>query len=303
MLFIGMTFMGYDEFSVPCAPIESIEIDEIILNNGMFKRFYVTKDIDSELNESFPDDFDYNTILYAKYDNSSSNAGNIDWSLENISHLLIKRKEKGKHDWTTIAVKEITDKKQISLTGVDYTNAAKTTYEYAVLPSFYGIEGGYDSTEIYSNFNEVFVISQNGGIHTDITNGFLNTTNNSPSSNLVLLNNEYPVIIKNSIANYQTGSFTGSFFPFENCDLDMSEKAITDLQEYVISFLSDGTIKLIKCFDGRIFLVNIDPEINNNANGFYKNREITFTFTCVGNPKSTKDLYNSGLSNVSEEWW
>lgn len=304
MLFLG-TFMGCDEFSVPCTPVERIEINEVTISNGRFERFYVTKNIETELDKLFPEDYDYDTILYAKYNKESSNAGNVDWELNNISHLLVKRKEKGTFQWTTIAVKEITDINQIELTGVDYTNAAKTTYEYAVLPSFYGIEGGYDTTEIYSDFDEVFIVSSEGVIHTNITDGYLNTTNNAPSSSLVLLNETFPTIIRNTIANYRTGTFTGSFFEFnkEECTYDMSDKSIIDTQNYIMNFLSDDTLKLIKSFDGRIFLVNIDSQITDNANNHYKNRQINFSFTCIGNPTSSEDLYNSGLSDVSEEWW
>lgn len=304
MLGLG-TLLGCDEFAIPCTPTSTKDIKEVHIKNGKYEKFYVTKEIDGELDNSFPDDYGFNTILYAQFDKNSSNAGNVDWELNNVSHILIKKKEKGTFNWTTIAVQEVTDIHNIEVFGVDYTCAAKTTYAFAVVPSFYGIEGNYDIEEIDSDFDEFFFISKDGLVHTSLSDGFLNTTNNTPSSTLITINDRFPTKVRNTCANYKTGSFTGSFFYFDEelCDYDLSDRAITNMQNEVISFLSDGNPKLIKHFDGRVLLVSIDDSISNNANGHYKNRQISFNFTEMGDANSSEDLYMAGLSDVTEEWW
>lgn len=304
MLFLG-TFMGGDEFTIPCTPTNCSNITETDLTNGKFEKLYVTKIINDEPSNAFPVDWDFDTIMYARYDAGSSNAGNVNWTLNNISHILIKRREVGTFNWTTIAVKEAANKEDFNIVGADYTNAAKTEYEYAIVPSFYGIEGNYDTAKIYSDFDEICIIGKNGILHTMFGNGYLDMTNHAPSSYITTIHGKYPTVVSNSQANYKTGSFSGNFIKFDDkkCDYDTDDKTVTNLQNSVINLLSDGTPKLIKHYDGRNVLVNIDPEISNSADGHYKNRVISFTFTEIGNAASIEALYYSGLSDVAEEWW
>ncbi len=44
-----------------------------------------------------------------------------------------------------------------------------------------------------------------------------------------------------------------------------------------------------------------DP--TDTANGTYNNRDISFEWTEIGNYESERDLYNTNLSDVEEEWW
>lgn len=304
MLFLG-TFMGCDEYCIPCAPTSCPDITRVELGNGKYEKLYATKTTEDNPSPDFPEDWDFNTLMYARYDMSSSNAGNVNWTLDNISHVLVKRRETGTFNWMTIKVQEVSGRDDFKIAGTDHTNAAKTEYEYAVVPSFYGMEGNYDTAKIYSDFNAIYIIGANGIAHTQFGDGYLDMTNNAPSAYITTLHGRYPTVVRNSQANYKTGSFSGSFFEFDDAagDYITEDKSITKLQNSVITLLSDGTPKLIKHFDGRNILANIDSEISNNADGNYKNRVISFTFTETGNADSAEDLYYSGLSDITEEWW
>lgn len=303
MLFLG-TFLGGDEMSIPCTPTECSDITSIRLEKGKFDNLYVTRNITDEISPVFPDEWDFDTILYARFD-GNANAGNVDWGTDTVSHILIKRREKNHFLWQVLNVKEIHKKEDFDLKGTDYTNAACTAYEYAVVPSFHGIEGNYDSIPVYSDFEDIFFVSQNGVIHTCITDGYCDMTRNTPSSTVVTINGKYPTRIRNTSANYSTGSFSGSFLSFSNLDKDYitSNKIRTGYQKRVIDFLSDGVPKLLKHFDSRMALISIDDSVSNNADGHYQNRDISFSFTEIGDAGSGKDLYENGLSDVTEEWW
>lgn len=303
MLFLG-TFLGGDEMSIPCAPTDCSDITTIQLENGKYDNLYVTRNVSDDISPDFPEDWDFDTILYARFD-GNANAGNVDWGLDTVSHILIKRREKNNFEWKVLKVKEISKREDFDLKGTDYTNAADTVYEYAVVPSFHGIEGNYDFTSVFSDFEDIFFVSKNGVIHTCITDGYCDMVRNIPSSTIVTINGRYPDRIKNTKANYYTGSFSGSFLSFSNLAKDYitSDKPRTDYQRHVIDFLSDGTAKLLKHFDSRTALIGIDESISNNANGHYQNRDISFNFTEVGDAGSIKDLYENDLSDVTEEWW
>ena len=94
--------------------------------------------------------------------------------------------------------------------------------EYAIVPVLYGAEGNYAVSSITPKFSKMFIIEGDIVWGTEITDGFCDTTRNIPSSTVELLNNKYPIFVRNTIANYDTGSCTGSFVPFvdENtCEL------------------------------------------------------------------------------------
>lgn len=304
MLFLN-SLIGLDEFCIPSSPVSVEEIVETGIMNGMYERLFAATDTKTELNNCFDEDYNFNTILYARFDKNTTNAGNVDWDMSKISHLLIKRRELHSFDWMTVAVKEIADSKDPTLIGTDYTNSAKTNYEYAIVPFFYGIEGGYDTSEIYSDFNDIFIMDKNEMVHTEFSDNYLDIINHAPSSSVITLNNKYPAIIRNTCANYNTGTFRGNFIAYDEAtqDYDTSDKCVTETQRSVIRFLSNGKPKLIKHFDGRTLLVSVDTEISNNADGHYKNRELSFNFTEIGDVLSCRDLYMSGLSDVTEEWW
>ena len=304
MFFLG-GFTGCDAFSLPCSPVCRADITEVRLQNGRYDTLFASKKTDNALTPAIPDDWDFDTIMYAKFNKNSLNAGNVNWTLNNISHILIKRREINTFHWTTIAVKEILKKTDFKISGTDYTTAAKTEYEYAVVPFYYGVEGDYDTTRIYSDFNEIFILGKNGTIHTPLGSGYLDVTNNAPSSYITTIHGRYPTVIRNSRTNYKTGSFSGNFIKYDGRRLQYSvdDRSITNMQNDVIRFLSDGIPKLIKHFDGRTILANIDSDIANNAEGHYKNRVISFNFTEIGDYTSAQDLYSAGLSDVSEEWW
>lgn len=303
MLFLG-TFMGGDVMSIPCAPTECADINSVKIENGKYDNLYITKNVIDTFSPIFPDGWDFDTILYAKFDDSA-NAGNVDWGLETVSHILVKRREKNSFNWRVLEVRQITKKEDFNFQGIDYTNAAKTEYEYAVVPSFHGIEGNYDSIIVYSDFDDIFLVSQNGVIHTCLTDGYCDVTKNKISITDVTLYDKYPYKINSIKANYITGTFTGSFVSYSSLlnDYVIEDKQRIKYQNDVMSFLSDNTPKLYKHFDSSIYLVSIDDAIQNNANGHYQNKDITFNFTEIGDVDSAKDLYVNGISNVTEEWW
>ncbi len=74
-------------------------------------------------------------------------------------------------------------------------------------------------------------------------------------------------------------------------------------QRELVDILSDRKPKLLKNMDGRIWLVKIETPINDTAESTYNNRKITFTWTEIGDYKSEEDMYYSGLSDVTEEFW
>ena len=282
-------------------------INYIELKNGIYDDLYLTKATGFALDSKITAGWDFDTILWAKF-NNNTNAGNVDWSVDTVSHLLLKRRLINDFKWNTLAVKEIHDMDDFVIYHNDYRNASGAVYEYAVVPVLYGTEGLYSSCTVDSKFDQLFIIEDEMVYGTEFTDNFCDTTRNIPSSTVELLNSKYPVFIKNTIANYDTGTCKGEFVPLDEdeCTADFSPEGDYKrirAQKETMDMISDGIPKILKLSDGRIWLIQTTPNPADTADQTYNNRYITFSWVEIGDIDSEEDLYYLGLSDVTEEWW
>ncbi len=302
MFFLGATFCG-GNLACSITPSDAENIIYIELKKGYYDDLYITNSVAEEPNAEIPEEWDWNTILHATF-NGNTNAGNMDWSLDTVSHLLIKRKEPTEFKWKTLAVKEINSIDDFNINGVDYTNASNKKYQIAVVPSLYGIEGVYSTAEVYSEFDGIFIVEQDHIYGTSLTDGFMDYTRNFPNSTTATIHNKYPTDVNTSIACYDSGTCSGNWLETsDNCELLIEDSMRIPYQRKIIDMLSDRKPKLLKNMDGRMYLVKIEDQIQDNAESVYNNRRISFAWTEIGDPNSEEDLYYAGLSDVGEEYW
>ncbi len=143
MFFLSKTILGASTNTIPLTPTHLNNITYIRLANGLYDCLYIIKETASEPSMDCPDEWDFDTIFHADF-NNSTNAGNVDWNLKTVSHLLVKRRDTKKFKWMTIDVREVHTLEDFTkgLRGNDYTNACHVEYEYAVVPVFHGLEEG-----------------------------------------------------------------------------------------------------------------------------------------------------------------
>lgn len=307
MFICGSNYVGG---ALACAvtPSGPNRINYVALQNGRYDDWFITRDTKSEITGECPKQWNLKTILYALFD-GNTNAGNMDWNLKNISHLLLKKRRSGAFTWQTLTVKEVHTIEDFEINYPDYYAASGETVEYAIVPVSGGVEGTYAISEITPRFNRLFLIEGDTVWSTGITDGFCDTTRNISSSTVTLLNSKYPVFVRNSAASYDTGTCTGAFVPFSdepNCVLAYDrahDYQRIDYQHKFMDFLSDGLPKVLKLPDGRMWLIQVTSSPTDSANTAYNNRYVSFPWVEVGDVNSSEDLYYLGLSDVPEEWW
>lgn len=312
MIFLG-TFLGGDELSVPITPTDVSNITRTTLKDGVYDELYITKDVTKEMTATPPKEWDFNTILYAEFDNSTM-AGNLTVQIGSITHLVVKRKRTDEFKWITIDVKEILHDPdmtfeelvaQMVMKGVDYTATIGYEYEYAVVPMLNGIESIY-STAREKCESDGIVILDNGEVYmTTLTDGNIDTTAVVPNSPQESMWDKYPTIIRNTEANYETITVGATFVPgYEDCDTQWDDEVV--MMEYsrkVYDFLRNDKPKLLKATDGRIWLTYVTTPPTDAYDDSSGMRNITFGLTEIGSVNSEEDLYDAGLINAGEEWW
>ena len=307
MFICGSNFVGG---ALACAitPTGIENINRVELKNGIYDDLYITKATDSELTNQCPDEWDFDTVLWAKF-NENANAGNIDWNLDAVSHIILKSRTEGSFQWKTIAVKEIYTIDDYVINYPDYFTASGETVEYAIVPILYGSEGNYASTTATLKFSKMFLVEGNTVWGTEITDGYCDTTRNIPSSTVELLNSRYPIFIRNTIANYDTGNCKGAFVPLSDensCELAYDSEHDYQRIKYqreFMDFICDSIPKILKLPDGRLWIIQVTPNPTDTANQAYNDREISWSWVEIGSVNSEEDLFYLGLSDITEEWW
>ena len=138
MFICGSNFVG-GELACALTPTGIRNINYVELSNGIYDDLYITKDTECELTNECPKEWDFNTILWAKF-NNTTNAGNVDWNLETVSHIILKSRTDGQFKWKTIAVKKVESIEDFVINYPDYFVASGQPVEYAIVPVLNGAE-------------------------------------------------------------------------------------------------------------------------------------------------------------------
>ncbi len=308
MFFLG-GFLGADECSIPFTPTPIENNDVVELSSVSFDGFHVSRNIESVPN-TLPQDWDFDTVMLANFNENSAEAGNYEWNLNNTSHLLVRKRIKNEYEWQTVAVKEVHTLDDFNFEGIDIATE-NCEYEYGIFSYLNGIEGEYTSSVVSSENNSLVVADRTGVYTTFLTDGYCDTVDLAPSAPITTLYGRYPTIIRNTNAQYEEISVTATFLPLKSEDgncIDVNEALDDDrtrilYQRKLKQFLSNGLPKILKNMDGQAWLVYVTTPPTDAADTAYNDRKLTFTCTEIGSLSNEQDVYEAGISEVPPEWW
>lgn len=242
-----------------------------------------------------------------------SEQGNIELSYHiPITNLLVKRQDVDdvSGGWLTLYSQPITQASDMDFTFIDFLNQYGKTYKYALVPLLtqtqsgveVEVEGGYTvSDEVQSVFDGVFIADSTGSQKCKANVGYGNVDMNQVVGSITPIGAKYPIIITNSHNQYHNGSISGTIVPddyYFNGNLsriDMVKKR-NELEQ----FLTNKRVKVIKDWNGNIWLVMIVGNVSCTFNNNYGMGIVSFStnWTEVGDPTNQQDLQATGLINV-----
>ena len=307
MMFFG-DFLCGNVMSVPCTPTDIDNITRVELSNGWYDDLRITHNVTEEFGSEVNQDWDWDTILHAKFD-SSVGAGNVLWNFDTVSHLLIKRKKVDDFNWITLEVHKIETIEDFNIRNIDKTAKPNYQYQYAAVPIKNGVEDFYSTCDVEVQSNCLVIVDSNEIWCTSITDNYLDNTSIVPSSKVETMYDRYPTIIRNSDANYEEITINAQFFPSENddgCSIDLDDdKKLFEYNRKAKMFLRNGKPKILKSMSGETWLVDINTSPSDTAEDHYKNRKLSFGAVEIGDVESEENLYDCGLidKSVTEEYW
>ena len=294
--FLGLNFCS-DKDCLNPTPTDVRDIDYIRAQNGIYDHMNITKNTEFSYTTTIPEDWDFDTIFNADF-NGDISGGNVDQIAANITEVRIKRRIKGTFDWTTIKIIPIEDTSQLSFIINDNIAQNNTEYEYAFVPVTNNVEGQYIIESIMSKFNGVFICDVNTVFK------FLEGAEYGPMDATQQIgvfqpfNRPYPVIVSNSVINYQTGSVGCYILPDDFAKTgNLSRPEMTAKRKVLLDFLNNKKPKIIKDFNKNAWLVFFtgNPQTtfeNNYGMGIAK---VTASWTEIGDVNSKNDLYEAGM--------
>ena len=302
-----MNFCGYDFLKDADAFSPNFQdklLAGVTISNGVYDEIYLTKDPDEYLQDT--DDWNDNTLIFVDFNNQSTSGGNMPYVLSNIAYFRLKRREVGTFEWTGLYEHYFTDINDINFEYVDrYAKGNDTEYEYCIAPvSSEGIEQTYNTVKVISKFDGAVICDRNISYHILLEPTVDSVTRNREGTIIVTMNNKYPFVFYGSNANYYSGEFSGVAIDY---DIDgglnnfwFPDKSV-DYRDKMVDWLTNGEPKILKMFDGRIWMVNINGNVTLDNSDHYRKVAVSFEFVEIGDPSSTDDLYNNNFVDYNTE--
>jgi len=298
-----LQFVGYNFFSdvnaLDSAPSSVDNITSTQLSNAIFDHFNVTKNTDTPFSTTIPANWDYDTIFDADFA-GNLNAGNVDFLIDQISAIKIKRRVQGTFNWLTLKTIPVNDVEDLTFVFNDFLNAYGVTYEYALVPVLNDIEGNYIINSVFSQFNGVFIgdAEQTFKFLYDVEYG--TNARNQQVGTFQPLGKQYPIIVANGLLSYESGSVSATILndDYENTGV-IDPVAIVQKKTIIKNYLTNKKAKLLKDFNGNVWLCMVTDNVQvayrtGSAMGI---PQIQFNWVQIGDANSQSDLYANGVIN------
>ena len=294
-------FVGYNFFSdkdcLNNAPASVENITTIELTNAIFDHLNITKNIETPFTFDKPDKWDYDTILNADF-NGDLNGGNVEFLIEQISAMKIKRRKKGTFNWITLKTFKIEKVDDLKFIFNDRLNADMVEYDYAFVPILNDIEGNYIINSILSKFNGVFIGDADTTFRLLYDVSYGNNNRNQQVGTFQPLGRQYPVIVANGLMSYESGSVAATILNDDFQDEGkLNKPELLKKKNLIKEFLTNRRAKILKDWAGNIWLCMIvdNPQVAYMNGTGMSVPHIAFNWTEIGNSESQRDLYNNGL--------
>ena len=293
---IGYNFCA-DSNALDPIPTDINNITYTRVQNGIFDHFNVSRDTSFDYSTIIPTDWDADTLMNADFAGNVS-AGNVAQVAAGVTSVRVKRRIKGTFDWITIREIPVTKPEDLSFVITDNLNAYNVEYEYAYVPMMEDVEGNYIVESILSKFEGVFICDIDtvfkfyAGVEYDTNDAIQQVGVFQP------FNRKYPIVVSNSIMQYQTGSIGGWVLPEDYEDTHVFDRSkIVKEKEALLNFLMNKKPNILKDMNGNNWLVYFtgNPTVtydNNYGQGMLK---VSAKWTEVGDPNDKTDLYENGL--------
>ena len=294
MIFLGYDFLR-DKYCWQPTPTDFTNINNIRIENGIYDHMNITKDVDFDYTTELPGKWNLQTQFDADF-NGTITAGNVDYILAQISSIKVKRRVKGTFDWITLFTIPISKVSDVDFVRYDYIAKNNETYEYAIVPVIGNTEGEYSINSVKSEFYGIFITDNKSSYKFLEGASYSGNERSNQTGIFEPYGSKYPVVIKNGALSYDKGTLTGTVITFD-ANQELDREGTIERLKAIENFLTEPTGKILKDFNGNIWLVSITDNIpvtyySEVGMGF---AQVSFNWNEIGNATDSGDLYYNNL--------
>ena len=218
-------------------------------------------------------------------------------AVDNFDLIRVKRREVGKYEWTTIYERNIKNIiGSISFVCYDrYARGRKTMYQYMAVPVTDDIEQVSASTKVVSEFEGAWLMDKDTSYYVGLEPKVTGVTRNQEAAVETTLGSKYPIVFYGSEANYYSGNFSGVIIKWEQATDMFDFDGSVDYRETFINWLTNKRPKVLKMYDGRAWLMNVNGNVSYSDDDHPDKVEISFDFIETGDLNSSDDMKNADL--------
>lgn len=298
MIFCGFGIVGMNHCGDYVAT-NVYDISSVTLLNAIFDELLITQDTNTEYSNIIEQTWDFDTILHAMFD-GNLHAGNVDFTLDQVSKIRIKRRKIDSYDWITLFEIPIEKIEDFDFERIDRYARSNQEYEYALVPVIGDNEGNLNINTIKSEFEGIYLVEKTLGYGSAIETT-ISTQKNRPTSVINTLGRRTPYVISNGMNNYYSGQVSTVFVDqnLDTCEYDTVNG--WKYREAIMDFLCDGKPKILKHEDGRMWMINItgSPSESESPHPLYPTT--TFDWVEIGDVNSSNMLYENNFIDVNVE--
>ena len=294
MIFLGYDFLR-DKYCWQPTPTDFTNINNIRIENGIYDHMNITKDVDFDYTTELPGKWNLQTQFDADF-NGTITAGNVDYILAQISSIKVKRRVKGTFDWITLFTIPISKVSDVDFVRYDYIAKNNETYEYAIVPVIGNTEREYSINSIKSEFYGIFITDNKSSYKFLEGASYSGNERSNQTGIFEPYGSKYPVVIKNGALSYDKGTLTGTVITFD-ANQELDREGTIERLKAIENFLTEPTGKILKDFNGNIWLVSITDNIpvtyySEVGMGF---AQVSFNWNEIGSATDSGDLYYNNL--------
>ena len=295
-MFIG-AFLSFDT-SFDATLVDYVTTENVQIENGVFDELYLDSNTSLQNNADIPE-WGYSTILHANFKNNIL-AGNVDFTLDSVSALIVKKRKQGTYKWIPLYERAITSAEDFNFILNDPVVASMTSYEFAAIPVINGAEGTYQITTVDVEFDGAFIIDPTNGYQVILNLSRQSLNRNNPSTVLEPVNSKYAYVNYYSQLQYDKFSISGLFAPLNRQTCEFEIENAWQYRKNIREFLTNRRTKVVKFYDGEMYLAAVVDQISESIDSHPDNVNTTVNFVEVGDPDNNSDLYYHGFSNYLE---
>lgn len=300
MYLMGYNFMS-DESVIDPAPARVPIINGAQLSNAIFDHLSLLNSGTEEYSTETPSEWTKITILDADF-NGNINAGNIDYSTDELAGVYIKRRIKGTFAWLTLYNIAMNNAEELSFTRYDLLNQHGVTYEYAFVPYLKdSTECAYIIKEVDSSLDGIFMCSPSAVVKFSGGLSYGSASVANRTGVFEPLGSKYPIVVSNANTQYYKGALNSTAMSFDQLmDNSFDRVSNTNYLVALADFVTNKTTKILKDWNGNIWLVAVldDANITYNDNVGMGIGDVSFSFVEIGSAQDQTTLQTHGFINI-----